>query len=816
MGPAPSPPEPSPGHGLPSALAALIQPHGVTLILQIGPAPRREEAKPSTPSPSPSPGSDRFTIVAASCNTTTLLDCPPEDLIGCPLVTLLDSRSEESITLLGQDLRQAQRSEPCYLPLELTSGRTLEGWLHWVGTEDGTDYWPDYWLLELEPLWRMEQDARRIRAVRTQMARLQRLGTVTDLLQEAAIALQQLTQMERVLIYQFGPEGHGTVIAEVTAPRPTPQDRAPRYLGLRFPASDIPTDSRQHYAQGSLRYVPHLHAEPVGFVALPPTFPAKGWAYGVLRAVDPCCVAYHSNMNVAAFLVIPLVIEGNLWGLMVGHHSTPVTLPVSVRLDGELLGQTLAASLAQQNSQQALRERERLKGYQSDFLAAIARSDDLISALTQPELRLLGLTNAQGAAILFEDDITLVGTTPSPEAIADLYSWITSQQVPTPPDNTPYHTNTLPQQYPPAQAYKDIASGILILTLSPIRRYAIIWFRPEVLQTVQWASNPAHTYPPSSPLSPPAEQAPAEQAPPQLCPRDSFARWQETVRLTALPWQPWEITSALDLRHTIVGIVLHKADELARLNRDLERSNQELASFIYAASHDLKEPLRGINNYAKLLLQDNQSQLNPKSSQRLQTLIQLSRRMAMLIDALLGFSRVGQADMSIQAIDLNPLVARALDIQALSRPEVLPDIHIPRPLPPAQGDPTLLEEVYSNLLSNAIKYTDHDTPWIEIGYYDATELAQEPRLPPELCPPVFYVRDNGIGIPPQHWTTVFELFRRLYSQKRYGGGTGIGLTIAKKIVERHGGQIGLYSDSGGTTFYWTLGTTERSQSGTII
>ena len=129
-------------------------------------------------------------------------------------------------------------------------------------------------------------------------------------------------------------------------------------------------------------------------------------------------------------------------------------------------------------------------------------------------------------------------------------------------------------------------------------------------------------------------------------------------------------------------------------------------------------------------------------------------------------------------------------------------------MPTVQCDPVLISEVFSNLISNALKYNDRAEKWVEVGYLNTHEQREKALIqtdPPSSLPPVFYVKDNGIGIRDRHLTHVFRLFKRLHSQNKYSGGTGAGLTIAKKIVERHEGQIWVESSYGlGTTFYFTL------------
>jgi signal transduction histidine kinase len=232
--------------------------------------------------------------------------------------------------------------------------------------------------------------------------------------------------------------------------------------------------------------------------------------------------------------------------------------------------------------------------------------------------------------------------------------------------------------------------------------------------------------------------------------------------------------------------------ELAHRNEELRQSNKELDDFAYIASHDLKEPLRGIHNFSVFLLEDYADKLDEEGRSKLETLTRLSRRMEALIDSLLHFSRVGRVDLAIDRVDLNEILAEVLDSVGINLRELDVDVRIPRPLPVVLCDRARVGEIFYNLIVNAMKYNDKPEKWIEIGWRDHR-------------PPVFYVRDNGIGIPEKHLDSIFRIFKRLHGRDKFGGGTGAGLTIVKKIVERHNGRIWVESMSGeGTTFYFTL------------
>jgi light-regulated signal transduction histidine kinase (bacteriophytochrome) len=257
----------------------------------------------------------------------------------------------------------------------------------------------------------------------------------------------------------------------------------------------------------------------------------------------------------------------------------------------------------------------------------------------------------------------------------------------------------------------------------------------------------------------------------------------------------------------IMDLVVERADQLAQLNEDLARSNEELDAFAYVASHDLKEPLRGIHKYAQQFLDTAESlNLDAEQLKKLQSLMYLTVRMDNLLDSLLHFSRVGRVALQVEQQELEEIVTEALEIVSARRTDQATEIVIPRPLPTAFVDRIRVREIFVNLVSNALKYNDNPKRIVEIGFLEPQERGDEVHAPPAAARQcIYYVRDNGIGIQPKHYEQVFKMFRRLHARDQYGGGAGAGLTITKKLIERHHGKIWLSSTPGqGTTFYFTL------------
>jgi two-component system, chemotaxis family, sensor kinase Cph1 len=251
-------------------------------------------------------------------------------------------------------------------------------------------------------------------------------------------------------------------------------------------------------------------------------------------------------------------------------------------------------------------------------------------------------------------------------------------------------------------------------------------------------------------------------------------------------------------------LIIVRAERLAGLNADLARSNEELDAFAYVASHDLKEPLRGIHKYAHQLLES--APENPEEKRKLDGLMRLTLRMDSLLDSLLHFSRVGREELTLEDVDLSEVLSDAIEMVGSRTGDGHTDIVIPTPLPTLHVDRVRVREVMVNLLSNALKYSDNEIKRVEIGFIKPEALALRTTFPEaSIGQIVFYVRDDGIGIAPRHFDQVFKMFKRLHGREEYGGGAGAGLTIVRKLVERHNGQVWIESVAGeGSTFYFTL------------
>lgn len=727
-----------------------IQPHGVLFVLD-----------PVT-----------FHIIQCSENTYNHLSKPPSELLGQPISILIGNDRL-------QQLQQAVK-DGSFQVFNTNSIRIRKD-----QAENRYSFYahkaPDGRLLfELE----FANDAIAVPFQYTLQEMLTQIETTTSvvaLCQKITDALRSFTGFDRVMTYCFDQDWNGEVIAEAHAPG------LESYFGLHYPASDIPQQARKLYLLNPIRIISDVGYTPVKLLSIDENSSPVDMSFASLRSVSPIHIEYLTNMGVGASMSISIIVEEKLWGLIACHHMSPKLLSQDRRIACSVLGRTLSLVIVEKERREWQRREVRSNQVLSQIFEVMTRQEDelIISGLISGQPNLLKLIPAHGVAVLFNGKIDTLGETPAAEDITRIATWLTRTRT----ENI-YVTEQLAIEHPEFIDLKDTASGLIALTISRVQQEYILWFKPEEAKTVHWAGNPEKRA---------VESADGSM---RLSPRQSFAAWQQVVKYKSTPWMPWEIEIAGRLRSLLIDTAIRiagelklRADILARLNRELESSNTELDSFAYVASHDLKEPLRGIHNYAVFLLEDYQSVLPEEGIEKITTLIRLSQRLEEFIDALLEYSRVGRLNLSVRETDLNTLVDETL---LMLRPRLEASgtvIRIVDTLPVITCDAFRIAQVFTNLVTNAIKYNDKMEKWIEIG--------SQPNAPENYV--TLYVRDNGIGIREKHFETIFRIFKRLHGRDSFGGGSGAGLTIAKKIVERHEGRLWVESQYGeGSTFFFTL------------
>lgn len=621
------------------------------------------------------------------------------------------------------------------------------------------------------------------------VSRLQMAASVAEFSRLLTEEIRAITEFDRVMVYKFHPDGHGEVFAE------SRRDDCAPWLGLHYPAEDIPKPAREVFKQVWCRPVTDVHASLAELVPLVHSETGKPltMTYCALRGLSVMYTEYLKNMSVTAGLTMPIRKGTELWGLIACHHyAGPKHVSYQVRAACEFVAQAASLQLQVTEDREHLQHRLHIESIHNELVTQAGQEGNLAVMMNGKPGLLEGL-KANGAALYQRGKWRTVGITPDERELEALAVWLETRPELDPSGPRLYVTDALSCDYPAASAFADKASGLLAFPLARGRRNLMMWFRTETIRTIDWGGNPHDT---------PTVMGPHG---PRLTPRASFELFRESVRGRSLPWLPAEVDAAARLRLLLMEFVVGRAEQLAELNADLARSNEELDEFAYVVSHDLKEPLRGIHKYAHQLFEQ-ATYANEESRCKLEGLMRLTLRMDSLLDSLLHFSQVGRVTLELDLLNLNEVVAEAIEMVGSRSTDPASEFLVPRPLPQVCCDRVRVREIFVNLLSNALKYSNKPIKRIEIGYIAPDESLPRPNAPEEAVEhTIFFVQDNGIGIPQKHSAHIFKMFRRLHGRNEYGGGTGAGLTIVKKLVERHRGQIWFDSILGkGCTFYFTL------------
>lgn len=640
--------------------------------------------------------------------------------------------------------------------------------------------------VDLERASEAPADAGRVVARVTRFgARLAAATTPDEIVDVAATALRELTGLDRTWAYRFEADGHGVVVAEEHAAHLEP------FLGLHFPESDIPPQARDLYRRTGLRMIHDSGQADAPLVPLvnPETGEWLDLSESGLRAVSPMHVRYLQNMGVRTSMSVPLVVGGALWGLLSAHHyGAAADVPLRVRAECELLGVMTAMQLSAATELVHTQRRAELQRAVTTVIDGVGSDDAFIDGLVADEQALLAVVGAAGAIVTIAGEQRLVGATPPPGDVDRLLAVLTTR------DEDLVVTDALGADEPSLADLAEVASGVVAFPLSRRQGNWIVWLRPETVSEVTWANRDKGLVrrDPDGTLD--------------LGERESFARWAEEVRGRSTPWTTAELDAVRDLRTALGALLIARTERLARLNDELARSNDELDAFAYAAAHDLREPVRGVEQLAEFLLEDHGAGLGEDGRGKLERILRLADRMDGLLVSLLTYAELGEATWERTRVHLPAIVDEVRELLATS---IADDTTITVEDCWVEGDEQGLRQVLQNLVWNALKYTDGPAT-IEIGTRGLSEVPSGVErvgrsFVGDHDPVTVFVRDQGIGIPPEHHEHVFDLFRRLHGKDEFGGGSGAGLALCRRIVERHGGRIWVESTPGeGATFWFTL------------
>jgi chemotaxis family two-component system sensor kinase Cph1 len=716
-------------------------------------------------------GGDELTIHNISANAETLWSIPIAKVVGSALSSLLEPRGFEAVQRLIRS--GAVEGQTLHVSLDVPARKHGREW------ELRAHYHLDSLYLELEPaapqLPRVVSN-RFHTTVRDAVRALQSASSIQALCDRAAQQVRSATGFDRVMIYRFDKDWHGVVIAEARG------DTIDSYLGQHFPASDIPPQARAVFLQNWLRMIPDVDYVPspvVPDLQQPGSTQPLDLGKSLLRSVSPIHLQYLRNMGVQASLTVSLIDDGELWGLIACHHGTPLLADTDQRIAAETIGRIVSSQLRTKEELEERLYRQRLQQARTQIMDQLEAEPDLSSALTQNICGLQAFTSAVpgGVAVCYGNQWTCAGDTPPVEMLEGFIGWLAKAF----PMHTIFQTEELSAHYAPGAQYKARASGVMAMSLGRSDRDYVLWFRPEQCTTVTWAGSP----------NKPVRDTGAGLT---LHPRRSFEAWKEVVTGKAAPWKAVEIQAVEALRNDIIALALkqeYRKEQEARLHA--ERLSREKDEMVMMVSHDLKTPLSVISLSYEFIKRFHAVQ-EPSVRRMIERGLRATNLMSKLIINILDVAKIEAGTMDLE---LKPESARCLVREAVEASigvAVEKGVELQVYAPPDECrvicERYRILQVLNNLVSNAIKFTPRG------GRIAVSVHPQDAEV-------LFRISDTGAGIPLQNLQNVFERYWQAEEAKNHG--TGLGLWIARGIIERHNGKIWATSEEGvGSTFHFTL------------
>lgn len=522
-----------------------IQPHGVLLA-----------ARP-------------IDLIVTQCagDTEALLGIGCDRLLGGKLLEILppDAAAAVERCLREQDIER----KPVHLSEHRigTEGQLFDVFVHRI---DGQ------LVLEMEHLQASPHGSDIFARLLQTTGELHAAESLENLLDRVPVAVREMTGFDRVMVYRFLDDDSGTVVSEARS-----SDLVP-YLGLRFPAFDIPPQARELYKANWIRLIPDAAYTPRPIQGQ--TSEPLNMSFCALRSVSPIHLQYLANMDVRASMSISIVKDGQLWGLIACHHRDPRHVPHAIRAVCALLGQLIALEVGKRVA--ADREKQRCLNAQRHraLVDAMEGQRDLARGLLASASDLLGLVQADGVAVCTEGKIRTAGRTPRPAQIRKLLEWLNRRD-----DGPIFATAKISSHFASARRWEQSA-GVLAMEIARGSGDCLVWFRDEILKTVRWAGDPRKAavdlLDPATPLSP----------------RNSFRAYEEQVRGTAKAWDQEDLATVDNLRVAIVERSLRTAlahnEELAQhremliheVNHRVKNSLQLTSSIISLQSRRVDDP----------------------------------------------------------------------------------------------------------------------------------------------------------------------------------------------------------------------------------
>ncbi|MFQ1699670.1 HWE histidine kinase domain-containing protein [Loktanella agnita] len=512
-----------------------------------------------------------FMVNHVSANIQDLLNIVPETAVGVRLLDLLPERTVHDLRTKLQLLNVETNSSRLFGYDVLGNGIRFDVSVHALGQT---------YVFEFEP--KIDTKARdEMSLVQPLVARVRRTNDLKAACDQAAMAIQVMSGFDRVMVYQFDEDGTGEVIAEKR------QSHMEPFLGLRYPASDIPKQARALYLRSPLRLIADVNGTVVPIV---PAHNIHGkpmdLSLSVTRAVSPIHLEYLRNMGVAASMSVSIIKNGQLWGLFACHHETPRYVDFERRTAIELFAQFFSYEIIQKVDIDARVRSEDVRRMQDNLMIKLSGGTNLIDGFDIIADELEGLIPNDGVAVFSDGRYAARGEALDEAEFKKLVRFLN-----TAPTGELFATHSLAALYPGATEFSADVAGILAIPISRTPRDYIVFFRREVATSVNWAGNP---------------QKPVEVGPngTRLTPRKSFEAWSEMVRNMSARWLANETQIGESLRISLIEIVLKLTDDASETRRKAADTQELLIAELNHRVRNILNLIQGLVSQSRSGAQD--------------------------------------------------------------------------------------------------------------------------------------------------------------------------------------------------------------------
>lgn len=574
-------------------------------------------------------------------------------------------------------------------------------------------------------------------------------------------SLEKLIDYDRVFVFQMTDGYHGKVLAERS------KDRELRFIGKQFSATFMSPDIVQYYRGRSFRYCPDFESATHEFYTVAEQdielVPSPYLPIPILHTL------FLKSVDVRSYIAFPLMINGDFWGLVICQNMTVKPIDFQKRKLCTFIVQNVASRFETLMKQKLLQYHEKIRDVELELKDSFLFSNTINCALVERMQALCDISRADGVAIYHQGDIFTYGLKPLKKQLREIVAFIQAQ-----PKKPIFKDNNFKAKHEHAISGEIPFAGLMALQLGQQEDHLILWFRRESLHQVTQieliTDKEGDTHAPEA---------------------KSCRIWESTVRGTALPWDENDLSFVSDLHALVIEAIITRAKEQEMFNQELISLNNELEMLTFTLSHDLRNPL-AIAKMGVQFMSANPDIPPDKEQEWRKNILENMNSIEQIINGALRLSSTRSYQYAREAVPMEHMIHLISDNAKLLYQS--PDCQISYgKLPPLSGEKSVLYQVFLNIIGNAVKYSANSKPPIVKIKSRKTKQGI-----------TYIITDNGIGIPPENLSSVFDVFARAGNAGAFQG-TGIGLSLARRILSRLGGTIEISSELGrGTTVTLTF------------